>query len=111
MTRERTPDELAEDLAELKAMVSELGRKIDELPFVRTDVYTAKHHALRNEVTAEIARIHVDLQKERESRDRALAAVEGTASSARALAMWALGLICTAVIGALVAFVSQAGGS
>lgn len=111
MTREPTPAELAEDLHELKDMVVALGHKIDELPFVRTDVYQAKHHALRNEVTAEFARLHVDLEKERADRRTAILAVEGSASSARALAMWALGLICTAVIGGMVAFLSQVGGS
>lgn len=109
MTREPTPAELAEDLHELKDMVLALGHKIDELPFVRTDVYSARHHALRNEVTAEIARIHTDLQMEREARHRDILAVETAAGSARSIAMWALGLICTAVIGSLVAFLSQAG--
>lgn len=111
MSRERTPDELAEDIAELKTMVVDIGHKIDELPFVRVDVYQAKHHALRNEVTAEFARLHVDIEKETTARRAAIVTVEGTVNSARALAMWSLGLICTAVIGGIVAFLSQVGGS
>lgn len=108
--REPSPTELAEDLAELKSMVVALGQKMDELPFVRQDLYSARHHALRNEITAEMARIHLDIQAEASARERAIAAVEATAGSARQLAVWAVGLICTAVIGGIVTYALAAGG-
>lgn len=100
MTREPTPGELAEDLAELKVSMAALHRKIDDLPFVRLDVYEARHAALRTEVALELARVTKDIEDAR-----------GVAASSRAISMWALGLICTAVVAGIVTFLISAGGS
>lgn len=57
MTPSRVPDpsELADDIAELKSMVAGLGTKIDQLPFVRSDVYEAHRAAFQTEIAHQVA--------------------------------------------------------
>lgn len=99
MARERTPAELGEDLDELKESLASLHRKLDALPFVRKDVYDAQHTALRTEIALEMANL-----------TRGVDHVRGVALSSRQLSMWALGLICTAVVAGIVSFLINAGG-
>lgn len=49
------PDELAEDIAEIKRSLAELIGRIEALPFLRLDVYEARHTSLRNEIALEMA--------------------------------------------------------
>lgn len=86
--RERSSDELAEDFAELKSMLVDLGRRLDRLDekFLSRELYEARHKALRTEVAIEMA------------------AIKTTAESARTLSMWALGVLIIAVVGAIVTF-------
>ena len=91
MTRERGLAELGEDLDEIKQALAELRGELRD-HYVPREVYEFRHEALRSEVTKELARI---------SRD---------ATQARTVAMWALGLICSAVVVALVGWLVTAAG-
>ena len=53
--RDPSPGELADDLAELKAMLLAINTKIDTLPYLRVDVYEARHTSLRSEVALQMA--------------------------------------------------------
>lgn len=54
-TRDPSPGELADDLAELKAMLAALTAKIDSLPYLRVDVYEARHTSLRDQIALQLA--------------------------------------------------------
>lgn len=97
--RVRTLEELGEDLDEIKSGVSGLSDKLDQR-FVPRELYEANHRALRSEVALELAAIKAQQEADRK-------ASEGT----KAIAMWALGLVASAVIVALVGFLVTAGGS
>jgi len=102
-------EELAEDLAEirrqLESVVKDQGRRFDALMqelksgYVPRELYEARHTALRSEIALEMAAI-----KSQADADR------NTSASARAISMWALGLICSAVVIALVGFLVNQGG-
>lgn len=98
--RERTPAELGESLDEIKATLAELHTDM-RTSYVPRELYDARHHALRSEIALELAAIKAQADADRE-----------TTRGARALSMWALGLIASAVIVALVGFlVAGAGGA
>lgn len=59
--RDPSPGELADDLAELKQMLHELTVKIDNLPYLRVDVYEARHTSLRGEVALQLAAMQTSI--------------------------------------------------
>lgn len=98
MARQKSPEELAEDIEDLKAGVAQINAKLDGLPYVRFDLYEARHKALRNEIAIELAQLKAS--------DQLTARI---ANEARRLALWSIGLICTGVVAALFAFVARGG--
>lgn len=111
--RERSPVELGEDLDEIKAGVSELRREVksalaDLLP---RELYEARHTALRSEIALELAAIKAQQESDRLSAAKATGDVGKTAEGARAIAMWALGILASAVVISLVGWLATGGGS
>lgn len=99
----RTPDpaELAEDMAELKHMLAEVHAKLDRLPFLRTDVYEARHTSLRNEIALQMAEFDRRLLDE----GRRIGTLEDRSTwvSRTAVAGLLLPIIVALVVGALIA--------
>lgn len=89
--RQPTLAEVAERVEELRGDISRLPADIAGV-YVRKDLYEAKHQALRDQLAIQ------------------LAAIKQTADSSLVWSKWAVALIATAVVGAVVAFI-QAGGS
>lgn len=96
--REPSLGELADDVAEIKAMAEAINTKIDSLPYLRVDVYEARHAGLRSEIALEMKGVKQDV-----------IAVRGISENARTLAMWALGVLVVAVVGAIVTFAVSGG--
>lgn len=91
---------MAEDIDEIKTLVSDLGAKIDA-KYVPRELYDAHRASLRSEIALELAAIKAQQETDRR-----------TVESARGLSMWALGLIASAVVVALVGFLlAGAGGA
>lgn len=123
MTERRVPEagELAEDLADIKrqleGVVKNQDRRFDALlqelkaGYVPRELYEARHTALRSEVALEMAAIKMQQDADRAAAKAETISARGVADSAKGLSMWALGLICTAVVVALVGFLVNAGGS
>lgn len=102
--REPSTAELADDMAELKATLSEVNSKLDNLPYVRTDVYEARHTSLRAEVALQLAGIETTM--------RALAKRVGTVEERHTwVARTAVAGVLLPVIVALVVGALLAGGS
>ncbi|HEV2928874.1 MAG TPA: hypothetical protein VGW74_09285 [Propionibacteriaceae bacterium] len=89
--RERTPEELAEDISDLRGdmgrelgqvrdQVSRLVDRLDTAPFVRSDLHAEQIDRLRGDV-----------------------------GSLRSLTMWTLGLMCSSIVGAIIVLVITAG--
>lgn len=55
--REPSTAELADDMAELKVMLADVNSKLDNLPYIRRDVYEARHTSLRSEIALQLAAI------------------------------------------------------
>lgn len=111
MSRERSPEELGEDLDEIKATLADLRSELRQ-GFVPRELYDARHLGLRSEVALEMAAIKAQQDADRLAAEKANLASQTKAEGARVLSMWALGLICSAVIVALVGFlVAGAGGA
>jgi hypothetical protein len=85
--------EVAEDIQAIQTSLVSMNSKLDllDIKFLPREVYEERHKALRTEVALEMAslRQHTD--------------------SARRLSMWALGVLCTLVMGALVGFLVTGG--
>lgn len=97
MARQRSPDEIAEDLEEIKQALHALRGELSA-GYVPRELYEARHLALRKEIALEYAAM-----------TREMESVRMVAGGARALAMWCLGTIAVAVITALVGFVATGG--
>ena len=52
MPRERTIDEVAEDVEALTAQVQRLGEKFDNAPFVRADLHNEQINSVRNDLAS-----------------------------------------------------------
>lgn len=78
--RQRSLEEVTEDIFELRQKVSDLGKRIDGAPFVRADLHAEQLDRIRSEL-----------------------------ASVRSLTMWTLGILCTFIIGAIVTFALSAG--
>jgi predicted metal-dependent phosphoesterase TrpH len=106
--RVRTLEEVGEDVEEIKDSISKLSDKLDQR-FVSRELYEAKHEALRHEVAREFAALKAAVERgDAASEGRAKDAYV-TASNARTLAMWCLGVLAVAVIGAMVGILSTGG--
>lgn len=108
----RAPDpaELAEDLDEIKKRLAGIDEKLDAR-YVPRELYEARHTALRSEIALEMAAIKARQDADRTAAEKADTETRHRAESARGLSMWALGLLCTAVVVAMVGWlVSSAGG-
>lgn len=100
MARERSAEELGEDLDEIKAALDAIRDDL-KAGYVPRELYEARHTALRSEVALELAAIKAQAEADRK-----------TTEGARHIAMWALGMVASAVIVALVGFlVAGAGGA
>jgi hypothetical protein len=100
--RTRTTEEIGEDLDEIKAALALLSERLDQR-FVPRELYEARHQSLRDEVAREIAVLNAKV----EAGD---AATGKTAESARTLSVWALGVLASAVVIALVGFLLNGAG-
>lgn len=89
---------MAEDIDEIKTLVSDLGTKIDA-KYVPRELYDAHRTSLKSEIALELAAIKAQQESDRKVVD-----------SARGLSMWALGLIASAVVVALVGFLLAGAG-
>lgn len=78
--RERSPEELAEDIAGVRSEVQRLADRFDSAPYVRSDLHTEQIGRLRDDVGA-----------------------------VRALSMWTLGLMCSSIVGAIIVLVISVG--
>ena len=88
---------LATDLREIAERLSRMEEKLDQR-FVPRELYEARHTSLRSEIALELAAM-----RQQQTTDRAVAA------AAKALSMWAVGLIASAVVVALVGFLATGG--
>ena len=102
-SRELSLEELAEDFAEIKASLASLNSKLDHLDrrFVPRELYEARHAGLRSEINLELTSL-------RSYTDTQVSNASSTAESARALSLWALGILASAVVVALVGFLLAA---
>jgi hypothetical protein len=100
--RTRTTEEIGEDLDEIKATLALLSDRLDQR-FVPRELYEARHQSLRDEVAREIAVVHAKL----EAGD---AATSKVAETARTFAVWALGVLASAVVIGLVGFLINGNG-
>lgn len=78
--RQRSLDEVAEDLIELRRDHKRLEGRLDAAPFVRQDLHAEQLDRLRSDI-----------------------------AGVRALTMWTLGVLCTSIIGAIIVMVISAG--
>ena len=85
--RQRSLDEVAEDLIELRREHKRLAERLDAAPYVRQDLHAEQLDRLRSDIKGVRAEI----------------------ASVRALTMWTLGLLCTSIIGAIIVLVISAG--
>jgi hypothetical protein len=74
--RQRSLEELDEDVVELRRDVRHVGERLDSAPFVRVDLHAEQLDRLRSDI-----------------------------SSVRALTMWTLGILCSAIVGAILVMV------
>lgn len=90
----RVPDaeELADDLSRIEQRLVRMEEKLDQR-YVPRELYEARHTALRSEIALELAGMKRDQE-----------ASHKVAEGAKALSMWALGLITSAVVVAMVGF-------
>jgi hypothetical protein len=101
MSRERTIEEVGEDLDEIKAALTSLSDKLDQR-FVPRELYEAKHESLRHEIAREFASLKAAME-------RGDTHNENVANAARTLAQWCFGTVAVAVITALVGFLVAGG--
>lgn len=86
---------LAADLREIAERLSRMEEKLDQR-FVSRELYEARHTSLRSEIALEFAAL-----RQQQNTDRL------TATAAKTLSMWAVGLVASSVVVALVGFLAQ----
>ena len=96
--REPSLGELADDMAELKAILTGINVKIDNLPFVRLDVYEARRAADRAEMELKIINIRTEVE-----------GVSRIAEVGRTLGVSAVFVLIVAVLAGVVTFAIQGG--
>lgn len=81
--RARSIEELDDDVHELARDVRKVGERLDSAPYVRADLHAEQLDRVRGDIAA--------LRK----------ATESDIASVRALTMWTLGILCSAIVGAV----------
>lgn len=89
MDREPTLGELHDDIKDVKVGIEALRSSM-----VPKDLYTSELTGLRNEMRLEFTSVRTEMRN-----------VDGKASVAQRLAMWALGIFTAAVLAGLVGFI------
>lgn len=77
--RQRSLEEVAEDVLELRRDFQDLANRLDMAPFVRVDLHAEQLDRVRSDVAA-----------------------------VRSLTMWTLGILCTSIVGAIVVLIVNA---
>ena len=80
MAHEPSLGELAEDVADLRTEMKVLAARFEDAPFVRRDLHQSEYGRVRDDI-----------------------------AGLRTLTMWTLGLLCSALIGAIVVLVIAVG--
>jgi len=78
--RQRSLEEVSEDLLELRRDHKRLSERLDAAPYVRQDLHAEQLDRLRSDIAA-----------------------------VRSLTMWTLAILCTSIIGAIITLVVSAG--
>lgn len=104
------PEELAEAIGDIRTHLQRIEDRLDQR-YVPRELYDAKHTALRSEVAMEVAALKAQQDADRLAAERRSGEVRGVATTARIIAMWALGVVVTLSMSALVGFVATGGGT
>ncbi len=88
---------LTADVRDILERLAKMEEKLDQR-FLPRELYEANHRSLRSEIALELVAI-----RQTQETDRA------TAAAAKSLSMWAVGLIATAVVVALIGFLATGG--
>jgi hypothetical protein len=104
------PEDLAAAIVEIRTQLQTMNDKLDKR-FVPRELFDAHHRSLQDRVALELAGIRAAQEADRLTAERRSTEVKGVAEGARAISMWALGLIASAVVVALVGFLATNGGS